>query len=126
MGIQIINAFWNGPFCNHSIGIKKQHITSLCLSQSHIVGFSETCIEVIGNNLNLWEPFTEILHGAIGRIIVNHKYLRIWNRAQHGIEALLNVVPHLVADYDYAYRRHISIVITGLVLNTSLCRNGKH
>jgi hypothetical protein len=103
MRVHILYASGNGTLCHNGIGIKEQHIPALYLIESHVVGFTESGIEVIGYNLYLREPVTQKLHRTIIGVIVNHQYLRIRNGAQHGVKALLNVIPYFIADYDDAY-----------------------
>jgi hypothetical protein len=106
MFIHIADATGNGTLCHNGIRVKEQHIPAPSLGQSYVIGFAEPGIEIIGNNLSLRESLSEIFHRSVIGLIVNHKYLRIGNRPQNGVEALLNVVPHLIADYDDTYCRH--------------------
>ena len=102
-GIQKIQTAAQGVLSHQRVGIEQQHILARALAYRLVVGAREAHILLVGDEPHLRKAFPQIVHRAVGAVVVHYEYLarKVGRRTQDRTQALFENVLYIVADNDH-------------------------
>ena len=104
MAIHKTDDLLEAVFTDNSVGIKQEYVLAIAAAYSLIVGTCESEIVLALNECHLLaEAFLDAVDGVVMRCIIDHVdvVVDVLRCAKHALNALLQVVTDVIADYDY-------------------------
>jgi len=105
-----IDAGCEGVALHEGVGVEEKDIVASALAQSLVVGFGESGIVAVGDEMHLREGVADHLDRSVGRVVVDDPYFglslfaivqtKLLGSLLHRHEALLEEVLDVVIDYD--------------------------
>ena len=102
MAVHECDAFRESVVFHHRVGIEEQYILARRDADGLVVGFRETDILLVGDDLHLRELLRQHLQRAVDRIVVDDKHLPFdaLHGATHRIKALFEEILDVIVDDD--------------------------